>query len=485
MHAFPDWTRRQFVRGLGFGVPALGLPQLLARQAAAAPAAGIPAGSAIGGKAKRCLMIFLFGGPAQTDTWDMKPDAAVEYRGEFHPIATSAPGVEWCEHLPKTARLAHHVAVVKSVSMTERAIGDHHADTYYVLTGHRPDRSFFTEGINRKPHEDDWPSIASTVAFATGHPHDLPAAVQLPARSGEVTNYINPGQFSGRLGPAYEAVMVRGALEKPRELSVPAFQLPAEIAAPRLDQRRDLLARLDLWQRGLEQVSLQKTARAAGVAESTWLTHQRKAFELLTSPRAKRAFDVSLEPETDRLRYGEDINGQSVLLARRLLEAGVPSVCVHWIGKRVGAGLSWDTHTDNFGQLKNVLLPAFDTCFSALLEDLEQRGMLEETMILVVGEMGRTPKVGDPRNARTIPPGRDHWIHVFPALFAGGGIRGGQTYGSSDKIAAYPETCPVSPNDLAATVYHAMGLEDRLTFVDRTNRPHQLLEDGEPLPLFG
>lgn len=482
MHPIPDWTRREFVRGLGFGLPGLGLADVLARRAVAAPASAL-AGSLGGGKAKRCLMIFLFGGPAQSDTWDMKPEAPAEYRGEFQPIATSAPGVEWCEHLPKTARLAHHVSVVKSVSMTERAIGDHHADTYYVLTGHRPDRSFFTEGINRKPHEDDWPSIASTVAFAKGGLSDLPSVVQLPAKSGEVTNYINPGQFSGRLGPAYEAVLVRGELDKPRVLSVPAFQLPEETPAARVDQRRDLLARLDLWQRGVERASVQ--AKSGGAIESAWLTHRHKAFELLTSPRAKQAFDVSLESEETRRRYGEDVNGQSVLLARRLLEAGIPSVCVHWIGRRVGAGLSWDTHTDNFGQLKNVLLPAFDACFSALLEDLAARGLLDETIVLVVGEMGRTPKVGDPRNGASVAPGRDHWIHVFPALLAGGGIRGGQIYGSSDRIAAYPEDRPVNPSDLAATVYHAMGLEDRLTFVDRQNRPHQLLEEGEPLPLFG
>lgn len=472
-----DWTRRQFVRGVGFGVLGCGLPDLLARSALAAPAA----------RAKRCLMIFLFGGPAQSDTWDMKPEAPAEFRGEFRPIDTAAPGVQWCEHLPKTAKLAQHVAVVRSVTMTEKSIGDHHADTYYVLTGHRPDRSFFVEGINRKPADDDWPCLSSTVAYAMGHPSELPGVVQLPARSGEITNYINPGQFAGKLGAAFEPVMVRGELDKPRELSVPAFQLPSDIPANRLDLRRDLLGRIDRWQRttNLGQLVEEAAARNAGATTSAWATNQRKAFDLLTSPRAKKAFEVSLEPEETRRRYGDDINGQSVLLARRLLEAGVPSVCVHWIGRKVGAGLSWDTHTDNFGQLKNVLLPAFDACFAALLEDLRDRGMLDETLVLVVGEMGRTPKVGDPRNGGKGPPGRDHWIHLLPALFAGGGIRGGQVYGSSDKVAAYPEERPVTPCDLAATVYHALGLSENLTFTDRQGRPHHLLDEGEPLPLFG
>ncbi len=477
-----DWSRRQFVRGLGFGGLGLGLPQLLdpavVRAATSSPTA------------KRCLFIFLFGGPAQSDTFDMKPEAPAEFRGEFNPIATSAPGVMWTEHLPKTAKMAQHVAVVRSVTMSEKSIGDHHADTYYVLTGHRPDRSFFLEGINRKPHEDDWPCISSAVARALGHPPELPGVVQLPALSGEVTAYINPGQFSGKLGPNYEPLMVRGKLEAPRDLAAPDFLLPQDISTSRFGQRRDLLTQLDQWHRQVDQTTDtalgSRIANPAGGATLTnWVAHQRKAFELLTSPHAKQAFDISLEPEETRARYGNDINGQSVLLARRLLEAGIPSVCVHWIGQRVGAGLSWDTHSDNFGQLKNVLLPAFDACFSSLLEDLQERGMLEETLVFVVGEMGRTPKVGDPRTGGKGPPGRDHWIHLLPALFAGGGIRGGQVYGSSDAVAGYPADRPVTPCDLAATVYRALGIDDHFTYQDRQGRPYHLLEEGEALPLFG
>ncbi|MEX0728576.1 MAG: DUF1501 domain-containing protein [Planctomycetaceae bacterium] len=477
-----DWTRRQFVQGIGFGGLGLGLPQLVAPSVAHALNSSRTA--------KRCLMLFLFGGPAQSDTFDMKPEAAVEYRGEFNPIATSVPGIEWTEHLPKTAKLAHHIALVRSVTMSEKSIGDHHADTYYILTGHRPDRSFFLEGINRKVHDDDWPCISSAVANALGHPAELPGVVQMPALSGEVTAYINPGQFAGKLGPNYEPLMIRGVLEKPRDLAAPEFLLPAEISSGRMNGRRDLLVQLDDWQRGLDRqtdTALGSLAANAstGSSLSNWIAHQRKAFDLLTSPKAKQAFDVSLEPEETRVRYGNDINGQSVLLARRLLEAGVPSVCVHWIGQRVGAGLSWDTHSDNFGQLKNVLLPAFDSCFSALLEDLHDRGMLEETLVFVAGEMGRTPKVGDPRTGGKGPPGRDHWIHLLPALFAGGGISGGQVYGSSDAIAAYPADNPVTPCDLAATVFHALGIPDTYTYQDALGRPYHLLEEGEPLPLFG
>ncbi len=466
-----DWTRRQFVRGLGFGMLGLGLPDVLRLQAQARTGRRT-------GKAKSCILIFLFGGPSQLDTWDLKPDAPVEYRGEFKPIATTVPGIRVCEHLPRTARVAQHMALVRSLTMSGRVIGngDHHADTYYMLTGHRPDRSFFVEGINRKPHADDWPFIGSTVAFRRPPAADLPGVVQLPVRSGEVTGYINPGQFSGLLGPSYEPVMVRGTLEKPFDLAVPQLEVPVEIDRDRLSGRRDLAGRLDAWQRLLER---------SGAPLDAYDTYQRKAFTLLTSDRTKRAFDVTSEPLAVRERYGRDINGQSMLLARRLVEAGVPFVCVHWIGRIVGAGLSWDTHTDNFGQLKKVLLPAFDAGYAALLEDLELRGLLDETLVVVSAEMGRTPKVADPRNKNNEPPGRDHWIHCQTALLAGGGIRGGQVYGSSDRIAAYPSDRPVSPEHLAATVYQALGITENLVVQDRQGRVLSLLEEGEPLPLFG
>ena len=486
MHPIFPPSRRQFVRGLGIGGLGLGYGGI------GGPWGVVPAGAApAGGRAKRCLMLFLFGGPAQSDTFDLKPEAPVEYRGEFTPIDTSAPGIQWTEHLPRLARLAHHIALVRSVTMSEESIGDHHADTYYVLTGHRPDRSFFVEGINRKPREDDIPCLNSAVARALGHPADLPGVVQLPALSGEATNYINPGQFSGRLGPRHAPLLVRGAIEKPRDLAAPDFVLPADLPGARLDHRRNLLATLDQWQRQVERGGETSRGQDAGgpsaatASLATWSVHERRAFELLTSPGVKQAFDVAREPEETRLRYGDDINGQSLLLARRLLEAGVPSVAVHWIGRRVGAGLSWDTHSDNFGQLKNVLLPALDAGLSALLEDLHDRGLLEETVVFVAGEMGRTPKVGDPRTGGKGPPGRDHWIHLLPALFAGGGIRGGQVYGTSDRLAAYPAEHPVRPGDLAATLFEALGIPPDFAYQDREGRTYRLLEEGRPLPLFG
>lgn len=482
-------SRRSFLGGLGGAALGLGGAPTLWPQ----PGLGLgplPALAAAGrGPAKRFLMLFLFGGPAQSDTFDLKPDAPLEYRGEFQPIDTSVPGIRWTEHLPRLARLAHHIALVRSVTMSEESIGDHHADTYYVLTGHRPDRSFFVEGINRKPHETDVPCLNSAIARALSQPPNLPGVVQLPALSGEVTNYINPGQFSGRLGPRYAPLLVRGQIDRPRDLAAPDFLLPADLPTDRLDLRRKLLTAIERSPEvGPFRGPLPPPAevlREQLTGLTTWNIHERRAYELLTSPDVQRAFDLAREPEETRARYGEDINGQSLLLARRLLEAGVPSIAVHWIGRRVGAGLSWDTHSDNFGQLKNVLLPALDAGLSALLEDLHDRGLLEETVVFVAGEMGRTPKVGDPRTGGVGPPGRDHWIHLLPALFAGGGIRGGQVYGASDRVAAYPADHPVRPGDLAATVFQALGIPPDAVYTDREGRKFSVLESGQPLPLLG
>ena len=468
-HASSALNRRDFVRGLGVGCLAASLPQVLAASANSA-ARDLPR------KAKACINIFLFGGPSQIDTWDMKPEAPVECRGEFKPIRTTAPGIDLCEHLPLTARLMHHIAIVRSVTMNGLVIGngDHHADTYYSLTGHRPDRSFFIEGINRKPHADDWPCMGATAASRMTRDPELPPVVQLPARSGEVTNYINPGQFSGLLGPNYEPVMVRGDLAHPRDLSVPQFAMPADLSADRLGRRQNLLGSIDRWQAGIEN---------SGSLVDSYLSHERRAFSLLTSPKAKKAFDLTLEPETNRVRYGNDINSQSMLMARRLVEAGVPVVNVHWIGRVVGAGLSWDTHSDNFNQLKNTLLPPFDSGFSSLLTDLEERGMLDETLVVVNAEMGRTPKIGDPRAGGSA--GRDHWVNCLSVLFAGGGIRGGQVYGASDAVAGYPAAKPVNPEHIAATMYEGLGIREDLIFRDREGRPFSLAEEAPPIPLFG
>lgn len=463
-------ARREFTRGLGFGMLGLGLPELIGARAVGA---NVPRG-----RAKSCIMIFLFGGPSHIDTWDMKPQLPVEYRGEFSPIDTIAPGIQLCEHLPLTARLMDRVALVRGVTIGGRGVGngDHHADTYYMLTGNQPDRDFFIAGTFRKPYPDDFPFVGCTVASRVPRDSQLPPIVQCPALSGEVTTVINPGQFSGKLGPAFEPFMVRGELSQPRDLHVADLGLPDTMQPPRMIDRRSLLRGIGEWERDMHR---------KGSPLERYDVLQQQAFDLLTSDRARRAFDLTREPEAVRRRYGEELNGQSVLLARRLVEAGVPFVAVHWVGRRVGAGLSWDTHSDNFGQLKNVLLPAFDACYSALLDELGERGLLDETLVVVCAEMGRTPKVGDPRTGGVGAPGRDHWDHCMAALLAGGGIQGGQIYGASDRIGAYPAGKPVLPEDLARTIYHAFGIEHLLMQQQPDGRRVSLLADGEPLPIFG
>lgn len=466
----PIIPRRQFLPGLGFGLLGLELPGLLQLQAHAA--------SPRRKRAKSCIMIFLFGGPSHVDTWDMKPKAPAEYRGDFHPIETTVPGLQLCEHLPKTAGVMQHVALVRGVTIGGHGVGngDHHADTYYMLTGNRPDRDFFISGIFRKPYEDDFPFVGCTAASRMDHDPQLPAIVQCPARSGEVTGVINPGQFSGKLGPNWDPMLARGVFEKPRDFSLPDLTLAEGLSSPRIDERRRLLEQIDGYRRSVD--------RNSRLIDRVDVLHKR-AYALLSSNRTRTAFDIAREPEADRARYGEDINGQSVLMARRLVEAGVPFVAVHWVGKRVGAGLSWDTHSDNFGQLKNVLLPAFDRCYSALLTDLHERGLLEETLVVVNAEMGRTPKVGDPRTGGTGAPGRDHWDHCMAALFAGGGIQGGQIHGASDALGGYPIGKPILPEDIARTIYHALGIDEhQLDHRLGDGRTIRLLSEGEVIPIL-
>jgi hypothetical protein len=462
-------TRRSFVRHMSFGMLGLSLPTALQAQTGApSSAAPLPPRS--------CILLFLAGGPSHIDTWDMKPDAPVEYRGEFRPIQTSAPGMLICEHLPRMSRVAHHVALVRSLTMTGRGVngdGDHNSDVYYALTGHRPDRTFTEMGGFRQRQPDDWPFIGATVAFARGHPAGLPGVVQMPWQYGEDLGFRQPGQFGGRLGPEYDPLLVRGSPDRPFELISPEFTLPPDLSMERVDERRRLLAQL-------ENVHTDRN-RGDGPVDA-FARHHHRAFALLNSRSLARAFELNREPRALREQYGGNLNGQSALLARRLVEAGVPFVVIHWVGPYETFTQNWDTHDNNFTHLRNNLLPAFDSCFTTLVQDLDARGLLDQTLVVAFGEMGRTPRIGDRRRGTT--NGRDHWIHCQTALFAGGGIRGGQVYGSSDRVAAYPAHQAVYPEDIAATIYRAMGLPARVPLPSRRAPDVQLREDGTVLPLF-
>jgi hypothetical protein len=454
-------SRRTFLAASGLGFCGLSLPDL----ATAAPAAP--------GRARSTILVWLSGGASHIDTWDLKPNAPAEFRGEFRPIMTSAPGVYLCEHLPLLARQAHHLAVVNSLGHYGRGTGDHHAGYYYNLTGRQPDPSFRQLLNDRKPLPTDWPFMGSVVAAKRpAHPY-LPSLLTLPEKPG-APQYTRPGQFAARLGIEYDPVYLLGALDRPAEFAAPVLTLEGDVPPRRLADRRSLLTALDGAERALDRG-----------ATTAWSKQQARAFSLLTAPQTKGAFDLGREPQSVRDRYGPTVNGMSMLLARRLVEAGVPFVSVFWMGdpKLDGpckSGGGWDTHGDNFNCLKTHLLPPFDRAFSALLDDLHQRGLLGQTLVLVNSEMGRQPRVGDPRSGGNKGAGRDHWTHCMSVLFAGGGVRGGQVYGASDKVAAYPADRKVAPEDVARTVYHAMGIRD-LEATDREGRPFALMPDGEPI----
>jgi len=427
-----------------------------------------------GGSAKSAILIWLSGGASHIDTWDMKPDAVDEYRGTFRPMATSAPGISLCEHLPHLARQAHHLAIVRSLGDHGRGTGDHHAGYYYNLTGHAPDRSFHRLLNTRTPYAGDWPAMASVVSSKRpAHPF-LPNAITLPHKEGAPA-FTRPGQFAARLGIAHDPVFVEGTRERPLDFTVPALSLRGDVSAERMHSRRGLLRELDESRRlADDELSLRD-----------FNIHQRRAFNLLGSRRTQAAFDLRSEPETVRARYGPGINATSMLMARRLVEAGVPFVTVFWKGDReldtlCKSGGGWDTHGNNFNCLKDRLLPEFDRPFAALLDDLHQRGLLDETLVFVSSEMGRKPRIGDPRSSGPSGAGRDHWPACMSVLMAGGGIRGGQVFGSSDSRAEYPHDNPVAPEHIARTVFHALGIDD-LHAVDREGRPFHLLEEGRAL----
>jgi hypothetical protein len=403
----------------------------------------------------------MWGGPAHQDTWDPKPDAPREYRGEFSTIATRIPGLRLCEHLPRLAARTDRMAVIRS--MTHNDV-DHTSATHVLLTGHdRPNRN--------APLTDDWPNYGSVLAFLGRGRGALPPYVSMmPVVPNGAPRFVEQshGQGAGWLGPVYNPLRIDADASAP-DYRVGAFDLRADVSMLRADNRRALLTALDQQAQGLEQ-----QAQAAALSH-----HYEQAFALLRSPAVSRAFDLSTESRRVRERYGMNLHGQSVLQARRLVEAGVPVVTVFWPNDGItNVSVYWDTHSRNFIDLRTRLCPVTDQAFSALLDDLDQRGLLHETLVVWTGEMGRTPRVGQsvPGGAGAGADGRDHWAGVFTTVLAGGGIQAGVVHGSSDRYAAYPATNPTRPADLAATIYHCLGVPRAIQLTDRLRRPQTLCE---------
>jgi hypothetical protein len=432
-------TRRELLQVGYSGLLGIGLPSLLTRRAeAAAPR-----------KPKSVILVFLTGAPSHVDTFDLKPEAPPEVRGKFRPIATKVPGLLVCEHLPRLAARATKYALVRSLAHRDN---NHLVATHHLLTGHPQPGAFFDKVASR----DDWPSYASALNYLKPRTDGIPGGVNLPTflMEGPLTW---PGQHAGFLGPKYDPWQITRD-PNARDFRVDALRLAPGLEVDRLADRKALL----------EQVNRQQE-RLLDQAVSRRLSDQQQlAFSVLTSGRVARALEMDREPAAVRDRYGRHAFGQSLLLARRLVQAGVPVVQAN-----MGRVQNWDNHGDIFPRLKDRLLPPLDQGVAALLDDLEATGLLDETLVLLLGEFGRTPKLSTQRGARG-GPGRDHWAPCFFGLFAGAGVRGGQVIGRSDKIGAYPVTTPYVPDDVGATVYHVLGVDPEAEVRDRQNRPVQL-----------
>lgn len=416
-------------------------------------------------RAKACIFLFMWGGPAHQDTWDMKPNAPKEYRGDFQQIDTNIPGLQICEHLPLLSQRADQLAVIRS--MTHDDV-DHTQATHYPLTGKPTPR----RGASLA---EDWPSIGSVVSRLGRGRGPLPPFVSMmPVVPNGAPRFVEEshGQGAGWLGPVYDPMRIDADGSLPT-YKVGDFDLHADVPELRSNQRRELLGSIEQQLRHLETDARIEASRS----------HYDRAFSLLSSRGAVEAFDLSREPAAVRERYGMNVHGQSVLQARRLVEAGVPFVTVFWPNDGItNVSVYWDTHNRNFIDLKTRLCPVTDQAFSALLDDLRDRGMLDETLIVWTGEMGRTPRVGQGvvGGAGAGADGRDHWPSCFTSVLAGGGIKGGVVYGSSDRFAAYPATNPTAPQDLAATIYHCLGVDHDLKIKDSLGRPMTICE-GTPI----
>jgi hypothetical protein len=443
------FTRRDWIRVGSLGLAGLSLDGLFRLQNASA------ASSTPKGTAKSAILLFLSGGPAHMDMWDLKPDAPEDIRGTFRPIDTNVAAIQISEHMPRMARIADKCAILRSVHHTQ---SDHPAAAYWMMVGSpiaRPARDAGRMSRADRPHP------GSAVAKVLGSRAGVPPFVMVPEAI-QPNGPERSGQFAGFLGARFDPYRINSDPNL-SDYSPGAIRLPDGLDTARIDARRRLLDAV---------ADTPDLAADSGLAARD--ENLARAFDLVGSAAVQRAFEIDAEPPETRERYGRHVFGQSVLLARRMVEAGVRLVHVNWVrhdGGKGGAG--YDTHRDHLELARRELLPVTDAAFASLLEDLHLRGLLDETLVIMMGEFGRTPrfnKLG----------GRDHWPRCFSVVMAGGGIQGGQVLGASDKLAAYPASDPITPEAIMATLYHALGVDPHLTILDQQNRPFRLVE-GEPL----
>ncbi len=452
-------TRREVLCVGGLTTLSVTLPQVLAptSRVMAAPNHLSREMGATFGRAKNCIFLWLQGGPPQHETFDPKPAAPVDIRGPFRPIATTVPGVHFCELLPRTARHAHQLAIVRSLATRD---DNHDVSGYWLLTGYP-----YGPGSARQIKPTDWPYFGSIVKMLRPS-QKMPAltSVWIPDVMRLNDNVQPAGQTAGFLGKLWEPERFVGDPAS-LEYHIDGLGIHGDMTKDRLENRRLLLEQMNRAPMG-----------DTGDAGKAWDRLSAQAFDLITSGAARAAFDLTKESDRTRDRYGRYTWGQSCLLARRLIEAGVRLVHVNWPREPGDSAVDnplWDTHAQNADRLQDCLCPMFDVTFDALMTDLEERGLLAETLVVVVGEFGRTPRINQ-------VGGRDHWGHCFCAAFAGAGIRGGTVVGASDKNGAYPISEPITGSDFAATLFHLLGIDPGGMFYDKANRPHPICK-GQPI----
>lgn len=406
-------------------------------------------------RAKSVLFLFMFGGPSHLDTFDLKPAAPAEYRGEFQPIDTTVSGLQICEHLPGMAARMNHWALVRSMTCNP-SFGDHRLAVHGLLGG----IDELPPGAGLAASRRDWPCWCAGVEYARGRSNGLPNSAVLPGELIDPGTGLYPAQTAGLLGTRFDPYRIR---ENPADAKYrvdDSLRLPVGMSVERLASKRTLLADLNR----------QQAAVAAALEGSTYDNRQREAFGMLTSGRLAQALAIDKEPEAVRERYGRHMFGQTVLLARRLIETGIPIVQAN-----ISYQALWDTHYNNFVGLRD-LLPHLDRSVSALTDDMRASGLLDETLVVLMGEFGRTPKLVQPNGSSPYftKPGRDHWMNCFFALFAGAGVRGGQVIGKSDPLGEHPITAAYRHSDVAATVYTALGIEPATEIEDIQGRPLRL-----------
>jgi uncharacterized protein (DUF1501 family) len=475
------FTRRELLRVGGIGVMGLTLPNVLALQAA--QAGEIQPGGSAGafGRAKSVILLFLQGGPSHIDLWDPKPDAPDNIRGQFKPIPTKIPGTMFGEHMPKLAQQMHRATLIRSVSYTPAGLFNHTAAMYQMVTGYTPDK-VAPSGQLDPPMPSDFPHAGSQVARLRPPDQPMLPFVMLP-RPMQESGVVNKGGTAGFLGKAYDPYYLFPPGDDTDQTKMDRIQtsdlrLRPEVSENRLERRAGLRKALDA-----EMPEVQKAVEKYALNK-----YYEQAYDLILSGRARKAFDLTQESDKMRDLYGRTTFGQSALLARRLVEAGSRFVEVNWPSVANGdpRSTAWDTHAANFGPLKDLHCPKLDAAVAALLQDLDDRGLLKDTLVIAVGEFGRSPRMGVSTSGNgNAPDGRDHWPYCYTALVAGAGVKRGFQYGKSDATGSSPAEDPVHPTEILASAYYSLGIKPDTIVYNHLNQPRELIQAKIVEGIFG